>query len=54
VREGLDAERRELVERERRPRRLEGAEAREPLVQPFTPPSFSEGLAALARARRRV
>jgi hypothetical protein len=53
VRQGLDAERKALVERERLLRRREVTEARESLTQPFATPSFSEGLAALARARSR-
>ncbi|HEX7581933.1 MAG TPA: hypothetical protein VF321_02500, partial [Gaiellaceae bacterium] len=38
---------------ERLLRGREVAEARESLAQPFATPSFSEGLAALARARSR-
>jgi chromosome segregation ATPase len=53
VRQGLDAERNALLERERGFRRREVAEVRESRAQPFAPPSFSEGLAALARVRSR-
>lgn len=53
VRQELDAERKALLERERRFRHREVADVRESFAQPFAPPSFSEGLAALARSRSR-
>jgi hypothetical protein len=49
----VEAERNSLLERERRRRRLDVAEAGDPVVRPFAPPSFSEGLASLARSRSR-
>jgi hypothetical protein len=51
MRQGLDAERNALLERERGLHRREVADVRESFAQPFAPPSFSEGLAALARSR---
>jgi len=51
VRQGLDAERNSLLERERMLRRREVAEVRQPFGAPFAPPSFSDGLAAFARSR---
>ena len=53
VRQGLDAERNALRERERTLRRREVAEARQTFEAPLAPPSFSEGLAAFARRRSR-
>jgi len=53
VRQELDTERKALLERERRFRRREDADARESMPQPFAFPSFSEGLASLARSRSR-
>jgi hypothetical protein len=53
VREGLGAERHALLERERRLRQSEAGDARETFARPFAPPSFSDGLAALARSRSR-
>jgi DNA repair exonuclease SbcCD ATPase subunit len=49
MRQGVDAERNDLHERERALRRREIAEVRESFAPPLAPPSFSEGLAALAR-----
>jgi hypothetical protein len=49
----LEAERNSLLERERRRRRIDVAEERDPVARPFAPPSFSEGLASLARSRSR-
>lgn len=53
ARQGLDAERNALLERERALRRRELAEVRQSNEPPFTPPSFSEGLAAFVRSRER-
>jgi hypothetical protein len=53
IRQGLDAERNALLERERALRRREVADVRRSFDAPLVPPSFSEGLAALARARGR-
>jgi hypothetical protein len=53
LRQGLDSERNALLERERALRRREVAEVRESFAQPLAPPSFSDGLAALARLRAR-
>jgi hypothetical protein len=53
VRQGLDAERNTLLERDRELRRREVADLRQSFDAPFTPPSFSEGLAAFTRARSR-
>jgi hypothetical protein len=53
VRRDLDADRSALLERERSLRHRDVAEVREPPAQRFVPPSFSEGLAALARSRPR-
>jgi chromosome segregation ATPase len=52
LRQGLDSERNALLERERALRRREVAEVRESFAPPLAPPSFSEGLAALARRTR--
>lgn len=49
----VEAERNALLERERRGRRVDDAEQRDPVSRPFAPPSFSEGLASLARSRSR-
>jgi hypothetical protein len=49
----VEAERNALLERERRRRRLDVAEAGDPVARPFAPPSFSDGLASLARSRSR-
>ncbi|HVA31868.1 MAG TPA: hypothetical protein VMU58_11425, partial [Gaiellaceae bacterium] len=49
IRQGLDAERNVLLERERALRRREVADMRESFAPPLAPPSFSDGLAALAR-----
>jgi filamentous hemagglutinin len=53
ARQGLDAERNALLERERSLRRRELADVRQSAEPPFTPPSFSEGLAAFVRERER-
>jgi hypothetical protein len=53
VRQALDAERNALLERERRFHHREVSEVRESSARPFAPPSFSEGLASLARSRSR-
>ncbi|MDX6473589.1 MAG: hypothetical protein QOK22_2405 [Gaiellaceae bacterium] len=53
MRQGLDAERNALLERERALRRREIADVRGSFEPPLVPPSFSEGLAALARSRSR-
>jgi hypothetical protein len=53
MRQGLDAERNALLERERALRRREVAEVRQAFEAPLAPPSFSEGLAAFARSRSR-
>jgi hypothetical protein len=52
VRRRLDSERDALLERERMLRRRDVSEVHDSFV-PFAPPSFSEGLAALARSRSR-
>jgi hypothetical protein len=49
----VEAERNALLERERRRRRLDVADGDDPVARPFAPPSFSEGLASLARSRTR-
>ena len=46
MRQGLDAERNALLERERALRRREVADVRQSFDAPFAAPSFSEGLAA--------
>jgi hypothetical protein len=53
VRQGLDAERNSLLDRERALRRREAAEVRQVFEPPLLPPSFSEGLAAFANERSR-
>ena len=53
VRQGLDAERNALLDRERALRRREVADVRQSFDAPFMPPSFSEGLAAFTRGRSR-
>jgi hypothetical protein len=53
MRQGLDAERNTLRDRERALRRREVAEARQSFETPLAPPSFSEGLAAFVRERER-
>jgi hypothetical protein len=53
VRQGVDAERNALLDRERALRRRETADVRQVFEPPFLPPSFSDGLAAFARDRAR-
>ena len=53
LRQGLDAQRIELRERERTLRRREVADLRQTFEPPLTPPSFAEGLAAFVRSRSR-
>jgi chromosome segregation ATPase len=53
MRQGLDAERNTLLDRERALRRREIADVRQSFGAPLAPPSFSEGLAAFARDRTR-
>lgn len=53
VRQGLDAQRIELRERERALRRRDLAEARQAFEAPLSPPSFGEGLAAFVASRSR-
>jgi IgA-specific serine endopeptidase len=53
MRQRLDAERNALRERERVLRRREIAEVRQSFEPPLAPPSFSDGLASLARERSR-
>jgi chromosome segregation ATPase len=53
VRQGLDAERNALLEREREVRRRELAELRQSFGTPLAPPGFAEGLAAFVSSRRR-
>jgi hypothetical protein len=53
IRQGLDAQRNELRERERAIRRRDLAEARQTYEPPLAPPSFSEGLAAFVSSRGR-
>ena len=53
VRQGLDAERNALLEREREVRRRELAELRQSFGTPLAPPGFTEGLAAFVSSRRR-
>ena len=53
VRQGLDAERNTLLERERALRRREVADVRQSFDEPFAAPSFSEGLAAFVNSRLR-
>jgi chromosome segregation ATPase len=51
VRQSLDAERNELLERERALRRREAADVRQSFDEPLIAPSFSEGLAAFVSWR---
>jgi chromosome segregation ATPase len=51
VRQGLDAERNALLERERALRRREAADVRQSFDPPLVAPSFSEGLAAFVSSR---
>jgi chromosome segregation ATPase len=51
VRQGLDAERNALLERERALRRREVADVRQSFDAPLVAPSFSEGLAAFVSSR---
>lgn len=53
VRQGLDAERNALLERERALRRREMADVRQSFDAPLVAPSFSEGLAAFVSSRSR-
>jgi IgA-specific serine endopeptidase len=53
TRQGLDAERNTLLQRERALRRREAAEARQSFGAPLEAPSFSEGLAAFVSSRPR-
>ena len=53
VRQGLDAERNALLERERALRRREVADVRQSFDAPLVAPSFSEGLAAFVSWRSR-
>jgi hypothetical protein len=53
IRQGLDAERNSLLDRERALRRREAAEVRQIFEPPLLPPAFSEGLAAFASERSR-
>src|SRR5262249_62353625 len=53
IRQGLDAERNALLEREREVRRRELAELRQSFGTPLAPPGFAEGLAAFVHSRRR-
>jgi hypothetical protein len=53
VRQRLESERNALLERERALRRREVVDVQGSFVPPLAPPSFSEGLAALARRRSR-
>ena len=53
LRQGVDAQRIELRERERTLRRREIADVRQTFEPPLTPPTFAEGLAAFVRSRRR-
>jgi hypothetical protein len=52
-RQGLDAQRNELYERERALRRREVVEVRQAFGPPLAPPRFGEGLAAFVSSRRR-
>jgi hypothetical protein len=52
-RQGLDAQRIELRDRERTMHRREAADVRQSFEPPLTPPSFAEGLAAFVRTRGR-
>jgi hypothetical protein len=53
LRQGLDAQRIELRERERTLRRREVADVRQTFEPPLAPPSFADGLAAFVRSRGR-
>ena len=53
LRQGLDAQRIELRERERTLHRREAADVRQTFEPPLTPPSFADGLAAFVRSRSR-
>ncbi|HEY2371926.1 MAG TPA: hypothetical protein VGH82_05210 [Gaiellaceae bacterium] len=53
VRQGLDAERNALLERERELRRRELSELRQSFGTPLAPPGFADGLASFVSARRR-
>jgi hypothetical protein len=53
LRQGLDAQRIELRERERTLRRREVADVRQTFEQPLAPPSFADGLAAFVSSRGR-
>jgi DNA repair exonuclease SbcCD ATPase subunit len=53
ARQGIDAERNALLEREREVRRRELAELRQSFGTPLTPPGFAEGLAAFVSSRGR-
>lgn len=53
LRQGLDAQRIELRERERTLRRREVTDVRQTFEPPLMPPSFAEGLAAFVRSRGR-
>jgi IgA-specific serine endopeptidase len=53
ARQGLDAERNTLLQRERALRRREAAEVRQSFDAPLQAPSFSEGLAAFVSSRPR-
>jgi len=53
LRQGLDAQRIELRDRERTVHRREVADVRQSFEPPLTPPSFADGLAAFVRSRGR-
>jgi hypothetical protein len=53
VRQSLDAERNDLLDRERALRRRELVDVRQSFDSPLVPPSFSEGLAAFVSSRSR-
>jgi hypothetical protein len=53
LRQGLDAQRIELRDRERTLRRREAADVRQTFEPPLTPPSFAEGLASFVSSRGR-
>ena len=53
LRQGLDAQRIELRERERALRRNEVADVRQTFEPPLAPPSFADGLSAFVRSRGR-
>ena len=54
MRQGLDAQRIELREKERAVRRRDVADARQTFGPPLRPPSFSDGLAAFVSSRNRT